>query len=202
MTLEDGGGGGGGGVVDCSSPVKNRGRGGKFGSRKDNNSSPRPQPPIQQRLHTKTVDGKEGILCAAEAICECGRRAGGGTGSGKGEAGGEKGSKVKLPLAVLKVWGRDSSDEEGRRRNNRPSAHGKLGAPCRGRRLRVVSPTTPGSVFYPRRAARRADPTTFRAYGLQYVSTVVWYSVNTPAVVRIGQLSNILLVCTKTKVQN
>lgn len=140
MTLEDGDGGGGcGGTVKFPSPVKNRGRGGKFSSREED-CSPRQQLPIQQRLHTKAVDGKEGLLCAVEAICACGRRAGGGTGSGEGKAGGEA-SKPKLPLAILKIWGRDSDEE--RRRNNRPLAHGKLGTPCRGRRLRVVSPRNP-----------------------------------------------------------
>lgn len=133
VTLEDGD--GGGGTVKFSSPVKRRGLGGKFGPLKEN-CAPVQQPPIQQRLHTKPVDGKEELLCAAQAICECGRRAGGGAGSGKGEVGGE-GSQVKLPLAVLKVWGRDSDEE--RRRKSRPPARGQLGTPCRGRRLRVVS---------------------------------------------------------------
>ncbi len=45
--------------------------------------------------------------------------------------GGEKGFKLKLPLAVLKVWGREN--EEERRR--------KVETSYRGRRLRVVSRT-------------------------------------------------------------
>lgn len=141
VTLQDDG--GGNGTTTFSSPVKNRGRDRKLGFRKEN-CSPRQQPLIQQRLYTKTVDGKEELLCAAEAICECGRRAGGGTRSGKGETG--EGFQLKLPLAVLKVWGRDSDEE--RSRNNRPSVRGNLGTPCRGRRLRVVSPPIPGFRYF------------------------------------------------------
>lgn len=91
-------------------------------------SSPVRHPPVQQRLYTKSVDGKEGLLCATRAICECGRRGGGGTGSEGGS------SKPKLPLALLKVWGYERDEERGRNK-----LRGKLGTPCRGRRLRVVS---------------------------------------------------------------
>lgn len=92
------------------------------------NSFPVQHPPVQQRFYTKVIDGKEGLLCATRAICECGRRGGGGAGSERGS------STLKLPLAFLKIWGRESDEE--RERNN---LRGKLGTPCRGRRLRVVS---------------------------------------------------------------
>lgn len=101
---------------------------GKLGFSKENSSPAQHPPVVQQRLYTKVVDGKEGLLCATRAICECGRRGGGGTG---GEGGS---SKLKLPLALLKVWGRESDEERGR--NN---IRGKIGTPCRGRRLTVVS---------------------------------------------------------------
>lgn len=99
----------------------------KLGFSKNKNSSVQHPPAVQQRFYAKTVDGQEGLLCATRAICECGRRGGGGTGSERGS------SELKLPLALLKVWGRESDEE--RRRNNQ---HGKLGTPSRGRRLRVV----------------------------------------------------------------
>ena len=138
---------GGGGRPTATAPpsVKTGGRSGKFGFGKENHSPPLQQPPVQQLLYTKFVDPKEGLLCAARAICDCGRRGGGGGGGGGGGTdnvggdGGTTGSKLKLPLAMLKVWGRDSDEERGRR--NYSSAHGKTESSCRGRRLKVVSRT-------------------------------------------------------------
>lgn len=101
---------------------------GKFGFSKENSSPAQHPHVVQQRLHTKVIDGKEGLICATRAICECGTRGGGGTGSEGGP------SKLKLPLALLKLWGRESDEERGR--NTLP---GKLGTPCRGRRLTVAS---------------------------------------------------------------
>ncbi|CAM9811482.1 unnamed protein product, partial [Laminaria digitata] len=84
-----------------------------------------------QRLHTQSVTGDDGLLCAARAICECGRRGGGGAG---GDVGG--GERSKLPLAVLKIWGRESEEERGRQRS---LAGEERRLKRRGRRLRVVS---------------------------------------------------------------
>lgn len=84
-----------------------------------------------QRLHTQSLVRDEGLVSAARAICECGRRGGGGAG---GDLGG--GERSKLPLAVLKIWGRESEEERGRQRSltgeEKPLKR-------RGRRLRVVS---------------------------------------------------------------
>lgn len=84
-----------------------------------------------QRLHSQTLVGDESMLCAARAICECGRRGGGGAG---GDLGG--GERSKLPLAVLKIWGRESEEERGRQRS---LAGEEQRLKRRGRRLRVVS---------------------------------------------------------------
>lgn len=89
-----------------------------------------PLPSPLKRLHTALVDGKEGLLRAARAICECGMRGGGGVG---GDCGGREGPK--LPLALLKIWGHESEAGEVR---HLPSGDNDAGR-CRGRRLRVVS---------------------------------------------------------------
>lgn len=83
-----------------------------------------------QRLHTQSLVGDEGLVCAARAICECGRRGGGGA----GDLGG--GERSKLPLAVLKIWGRDNEEERGRQLS---LAGEEKRLKRRGRRLRVVS---------------------------------------------------------------
>lgn len=118
--------GGVGGPATAYLSKKESSRAGKLGVRK-NVSAPLQHPP-EQRFYTKVIDGKEGLLCATRAICESGRRGGGGTGSEEGA------SKLNLPLALLKVWGSERDEERGRK--NLPE---KLGTPCRGRRLRVVS---------------------------------------------------------------
>lgn len=83
-----------------------------------------------QRLHTQVVAGDDGVLCAARAICECGRRGGGGAG---GDVGG--GERSKLPLALLKIWSRESEEERGRQCS---LAGEEKQVKRRGRRLRVV----------------------------------------------------------------
>ncbi|CAM9755868.1 unnamed protein product, partial [Ectocarpus sp. 8 AP-2014] len=131
--------GSGGGTIPHSPSVEIRGRGAKVGL----STQRRPleeRPPVQHRLHTRAIDGKDSLLCAARAICESGRRGGGGGGGGwvggegrvAGSDGARKGegSKLKLPLALLKIWGHES-DEEKRRKSQ--------GGNCRGRRLTVVS---------------------------------------------------------------
>lgn len=116
----------GGGPTMAYPSLKESSRAGKLAFSKEN-SNPVKLPPVQQRFYTKVIDGKEGLLCATRAICESGRR-GGGTGSEWGS------SKLKLPLALLKIWGYESDEEQGLNNLRR-----KLGTPCRGRRLRVVS---------------------------------------------------------------
>lgn len=99
-------------------------KGAKNGAR-----NPRPHclpVPSVHRLHVEAVDGNEGLLCAARAVCECGRRRGGG----------ESIEGLKLPLALLKIWGRHAEQcatvrpLAGTTRTDRGSS--------RGRRLRVV----------------------------------------------------------------
>lgn len=130
--------GSGGGAIPPSPLVETRGRGAKIGL----STQRRPlqqRPPVQHRLHTRVIDGKDDLLCAARAICECGRRGGGGGGGwkrGEGSVDGSdgtrkrEGSKLKLPLALLKIWGYESDEERGRKSH---------GGNCRGRRLTVVS---------------------------------------------------------------
>lgn len=129
--------GSGGGTIPLSPSVEIRGRGAEIGL----STQRRPlkeRPPVQHRLHTRAIDGKDGLLCAARAICECGRRGGGGGGWAGGEGrvdGGDgarkgEGSKLKLPLALLKIWGHESDEEKWRK---------SQGGNCRGRQLTVVS---------------------------------------------------------------
>lgn len=133
---EDGEGCGGTPAV-VSSSARIRGRGGKYFFTEDK-SLPTQRPLVQHRLYTKVVEADEDLSFIAKAICECGRR-GGGTGSGSG---GGAGSTLKLPLALMKVWGCQSHEE--RRRNSHPSdVDGKLGTPRGGRQLRVVSQWIP-----------------------------------------------------------
>ncbi|CAM9152943.1 unnamed protein product [Ectocarpus sp. 12 AP-2014] len=132
--------GSGGGTIPLSPSVEIRGRGAKIGL-STHRCSLKERPPVQHRLHTRAIDGNDGLLCAARAICECGRRGGGGGGGG-GWAGGEgrvdgsdwarkgEGSKLKLPLALLKIWGYERNEEKWRK---------SQGGNCRGRRLTVVS---------------------------------------------------------------
>ncbi|CAM9254242.1 unnamed protein product, partial [Scytosiphon promiscuus] len=100
-------------------------------------TSPPPQrPPVQHRLYTKTVRDDEDLLRIAEAICECGRRGqtigrGGGGGSGAGSA-------LKLPLALLKIWCRQSNEDK-RHSSQSSGADKNSGTPRGGRQLRVIS---------------------------------------------------------------
>ncbi|CAM9140552.1 unnamed protein product [Ectocarpus fasciculatus] len=137
-----------GGTIPLSPSVETRGRRAKIGL----STQRRPlkqRPPVQHRLHTRAIDGKDGLLCAARAICKCGRRGGGGGGGGgwtggegsvDGSDGARRGgeSKLKLPLALLKIWGHESEEERGRK---------SQGGNCRGRRLTVVSLWTETEVF-------------------------------------------------------
>ncbi|CAM9960619.1 unnamed protein product [Ectocarpus sp. 6 AP-2014] len=129
--------GSGAGTILHSPSVKIRGRGAKIGL----SSQRRPlkeRPPVQHRLHTRAIDGKDSLLCAARAICESGRRGGGGGGwaGGEGRVDGSdgarkgEGSNLKLPLALLKIWGHESEEEKWRK---------SQGGNCGGRRLTVVS---------------------------------------------------------------
>lgn len=101
--------------------------------REEDNASNQPSPlvPLVQRLHAESVDGEEGLLRAVRAICECGKRQGGGM---QGGVRGEEGSK--LPLALLKIWARDN--DKGRQRHCAPAGNEKHERRGR-RRLRVVS---------------------------------------------------------------
>lgn len=129
---------GGGETPAVLSPsAKRRGKGGKhfFAETK---SLPTQQVPVEHRLYTKDVEADEGLLGVAKAICECGRRGGGTRSSGGDAGGGGAGSTLKLPLALLKIWG-CQSDEERRRNSQTSDADGKVGAPRGGRQLRVVS---------------------------------------------------------------
>lgn len=118
--------GGEGRTPRTTSPEVNCGLGGKGGSKQPCYSVP----PVQH-LYTEQVRGEEGLLRAARAICDCGRRRGGGGGGGYCT-----GDGLKLPLALLKIWGHES--DKGGGRHLAPSGVDKKGR-CPRRRLCVVS---------------------------------------------------------------
>lgn len=90
-----------------------------------------PTPRAQQQLHAETIHQEEEIIRAARAICECGRRGGGGGGP---QIGGVGVVEPKLPIALLKLWER--SFNAGARPHFPDGEHGK--ASGRRRKLTVV----------------------------------------------------------------
>lgn len=90
-----------------------------------------PAPHAQNQLHAEMIQQEEELICAARAICECGRRGGGGGGL---QIGGVGVVAPKLPTALLKLWER--SFDAGTRSHFPDSEHGK--ASGRKRKLTVV----------------------------------------------------------------